>query len=293
MLTILTPTYNRCEELKRLYASLCNQSCKNFDWLIVDDGSKDETEQQVEKWINEQRFKITYVKKENGGKHTALNTGIERITSAWTFIVDSDDYLTDDAVEVFYDKVVDVENRLNICGLAFLRQSEQGHNLSSSTVPNDGLVEDFCTCRYRRGIKGDMAEIWRTKYLKEFPFPVFEGERFLSEDVVWVQLAQKYKMVFYNRTIYIADYLDGGLTKTRRKSNMKSPKGCMYRGELHLSISMPPKYHIRAMLYYLVYGKVAGYTYSQLWKRCKKKLLYIMSFPVAVYLTAKWKKEYQ
>lgn len=293
MVTILTPTYNRCKQLKRLYSSLCNQSCQMFDWLIVDDGSTDETRQQVELWIAEQKCKISYIKKDNGGKHTALNVGIEQITSEWTFIVDSDDFLTKDAIEVFYEKAANIENRLDICGLSFLKQSENCHSLSSKTVPYDGLVEDFCSCRYGRNIKGDMAEIWRTEYLQQFPFPVFEGEHFLSEDVVWVQLAQKYKMVFYNKPIYIADYLDDGLTKNRRKSNMSSPRGCMYRGELHLSISLPLKYHIRAMLYYLIYGKVAGYEYSQLWNKCNKKILYIFCFPVAMYMTAKWQKEYQ
>lgn len=291
-ITILTPTYNRCEELKRLYHSLCNQSCKSFDWMIIDDGSVDCTEEQVAQWIQENELKISYIKKKNGGKHTALNVGIEKITNAWTFIVDSDDYLTENAIEIFYEKLVDIDGRLDICGLSFLKQSEAGHYLSSSGVPQDGLVEDFCTCRYFRGIKGDMAEIWRTEYLKEFPFPVFEGERFLSEDIVWIQLAQKYKMIFYNQVIYIADYLEGGLTKTRRKSNMKSPKGCMYRGELQLSVPLPIKFHIRAMLYYLVYGKVAGYSYKDLWIKSKHKFLYIISFPVALFLTKKWEKEY-
>lgn len=289
-LTILTPTYNRRKELRNLYLSLCGQTCNNFEWIIVDDGSQDETEKEVRNWSTEHKISINYIKKENGGKHTALNVGVQQVKTEWTFIVDSDDSLTENAIEIFYDKLVQLPNNNNICGMAFLRKSKEGKYLTNKLVPYDGLIEDFCKCRYERGIKGDMAEIWKTSCLEEFPFPVFVKEHFLSEDVVWIKMAQKYQMIFYNQAIYISDYLDGGLTKTRREINVKSPLGCMYRGEVQLDANLPIKYKIRAMLYYSVYGQFAGFTVTKLLKKSKHKILYIVCLPISKVLYTNWRK---
>lgn len=287
-ITVLTPTYNRSSEIKKLFESLCLQTNKNFEWLIIDDGSKDNTEEEVLNWINKSDFRIRYKKKENGGKHTALNLGVQNIETAWTFIVDSDDILTSDAIEVFYQKVSEAEKDQTICGISFLRKNEKGDILTSKAVPRDGMVENFCDCRYKRNIMGDMAEIWKTKCLREYPFPVFDGEKFLSEDVVWIKMAQKYNMIFYNQAIYVCDYLQGGLTNNRRAINLKSPKGCMYRGKLQLESNLPLKFKVRAMMYYLVYGLTANYAVEDLWNESPNKPLFLICYPGAYCLHKKW-----
>lgn len=278
--TILTPTYNRASKLHILYESLVSQSDKDFEWFIVDDGSEDDTGKIVNDWISESIINIKYIKKENGGKHTALNLGIAQIFSEWTFIVDSDDYLTKDAIAIIKNKA-DVDDAEDICGLAFLRQSKNGNYLTNKLVPEDGWKDDFCHCRYGLKIKGDMAEVWKTKCLKEFPFPVFDGEKFCSEDVIWIKLAKYYKMRFYNTAIYLSDYLEDGLTKTRRKMNYNSPKGVMNRGAVQLEASLPFMYKCRAMIYYQVYGKIAGYTNLELFKKTHHKSFFIIMFLVS------------
>ena len=275
--TIITPTYNRAKELKRLYESLLVQTDKDFCWLIVDDGSTDDTESVVQQWIHEDKIPLEYIKKPNGGKHTALNIGIPKIESPWTFIVDSDDYLTENAIEMINQKVNSDDSDI-ICGLAFLRQSSNGNLLTNKVVPQDGMIDDFCHCRYGLDIQGDMAEVWKTNCLKEFPFPEFPNEKFCSEDVVWISMAQKYKMRFYNEVIYMCDYLDGGLTKSRRKQNRMSPKGVMNRGIVQLDADLPLKYKCKAMMYYQVYGKAAGYSYKYLFRESENKLLYVIMF---------------
>ena len=287
--TILTPTYNRASKLHILYESLVSQSDKDFEWFIVDDGSEDDTGKIVNDWISESIINIKYIKKENGGKHTALNLGIAQIFSEWTFIVDSDDYLTKDAIAIIKNKA-DVDDAEDICGLAFLRQSKNGNYLTNKLVPKDGWKDDFCHCRYGLKIKGDMAEVWKTKCLKEFPFPEFPNEKFVSEDVVWIQMSQRYKMIFYNMPIYISDYLDGGLTRNRRKNNLNSPKSSMYRGELQLRVQLPLKYKIRAMLYYSVYGRFAGYSWKDLFLKSNNKLLFIACYAISLYLYLSWRK---
>lgn len=287
-ITVITPTYNRAEQLVALYTSLCNQTNKSFSWLIVDDGSIDATDAKVREWICENKVDITYIYKENGGKHTALNKGIQSITTPLTFIVDSDDYLTNDAIEIIESDYL-ANSEKDICGIAYLRRSKAGHYLTNKLVPNDGLIESFCECRYNRNIKGDMAEVWFTDCLKEFPFPEFYNEKFVSEDIVWIQMSKKYKMVFYNKAIYISDYLEGGLTRNRRDINKKSPKASMYRGEVQLEANLPVKYKCRAMLYYIVYGKFAKLSYLDLFKRSKHKCMFICCSPVGMALYSKWR----
>ena len=289
VVTVITPTYNRAEKLNILYKSLCNQSNKEFCWLIVDDGSTDDTGKLAEKWIEEALIDIVYLHKENGGKHTALNLGIPMIKSDLTFIVDSDDYLTTDAIETIVEDYGKID-RTDICGIAYLRQSRNGNYLTNKLVPEDGLIENFCECRYKRNIRGDMAEVWKTKYLKEFPFPEFEGEKFVSEDVVWIQMSKKYKMVFYNKAIYISDYLEDGLTRSRREINKLSPKSAMHRGEVQLEAGLPFKYKCRAMLYYVIYGKFAGLSYSELFRRSKHRLLFVCGYPAGWAIYQKWRK---
>ena len=289
MITILTPTYNRESQLINLYDSLINQSNNDFEWLVVDDGSTDDTECEINKWINEHKINIRYIRKENGGKHTALNLGIKSINSKWTFIVDSDDYLTEDAIEII-KKNDELYDTSELCGMAFLRKSKNKGYLTNKLVPKDGLIESFCDCRYGRGIVGDMAEVWKTKCLKENPFPEFKNEKFISEDVVWIAMSQKYKMIFFNKAIYISDYLDDGLTINRRKHNILSPKGCMYRGEIQLDANLPIKYKCRAMLYYTIYGFFAGYTIKELFYRSKHKCLYTLLLPICKRIYRKWRK---
>ena len=285
-LTVITPTFNRANELNSLYMSLVNQTDQDFLWMIIDDGSTDNTEAIVKDYVSEHKIDIEYIKKPNGGKHTALNEGIKRIDSKWTFIVDSDDYLKPEAVATIRDKA-QLDDSDEICGLAFLRESKNGGYLTNKLVPQDGMISDFISCRYGMGIKGDMAEVWKTEYLKETPFPVFEGEKFCSEDVVWIELALKYKMIFYNTAIYVSDYLDGGLTKSRRSLNKKSPKGVMYRGIVQLKAKLPLKYMCRAMLYYQVYGKAAGYSFVHLFSESSKKLLFVVMLPVTMIIYRK------
>jgi len=106
-LTVFTPTYNRAHTLSRTYDSLCQQSCKDFEWLIIDDGSKDDTQSNVNKWITEKKIDICYIYKENGGLHTAYNTAIANIDTELCVCIDSDDWMPDDAIEkvlTFWEK---------------------------------------------------------------------------------------------------------------------------------------------------------------------------------------------
>lgn len=287
-ITVLTPTYNRGKLLQKLYKSLCDQDCKDFEWLIVDDGSTDDTSTCVEQMINNADFPISYYKKENGGKHTALNHAYQFIKTPLTFIVDSDDLLTADAISRIEKVYKKYRDETDLCGFSFLRGKPDGGYLSISGVPQDGMKESYVECRINRGIGGDMAEVWYTHCLKDYPFPEFKGEKFLGEDIVWVRMSEKYKMRFFNRVIYISDYLEDGLTNNRRKHNIKSPNGCVARAEAFLDSDSNMKAKIKAALQYQIYGKFAGFKSAALLNRVPNKVLFVACVIPAQILYWKW-----
>ena len=288
-ITVLTPTYNRGKLLEKLYESLCAQDCKDFEWLIVDDGSTDDTSERVEQMKQTADFPILYYEKENGGKHTALNYAYQFIRTPLTFIVDSDDSLTGDAVSYIDEIYKKYKNESDLCGFSFLRGKPNGRYLSTSGVPQDGMKESYVDCRINRSIGGDMAEVWYTHCLKEYPFPEFQGEKFLGEDIVWVRMSEKYKMRFFNRVIYVSDYLEDGLTNNRRKHNIKSPNGCVVRAEAFLDSDSNIKAKIKAALQYQVYGRFARIDMIKMYRETGSKVLFLVGFLPAWILYVMWK----
>ena len=292
-ITILTPTYNRADRLPHLYTSLLKQHNTDFIWMIIDDGSTDNTEKLAADWKAENKINIEYHQKPNGGKHTALNYAYPFLKTPLTFIVDSDDYLTSDAIEKINAKYVLYKEESDLCAFSFLRGKPDGGYLSTGGVPYDNLKESYCECRLNRNIGGDMAEVWFTHCLKEFPFPEYEGEKFIGEDLIWVRMSKQYKMRFYNDVIYISDYLDDGLTNNRRKHNIASPKGCVERAEEFLSADIHLKLKIKSILQYQIYSAFAGIPKKEQFRKSDHKLLYLVTFPFAEMLYIKWKREYK
>lgn len=195
MITIFTPSYNRADLLPRLYKSLCEQTCKDFEWLIVDDGSKDNTKEVVELWLNNKDFPIYYYQKNNGGKHTAINMGVELAKGELFFIADSDDFLPPNAIAI----VMDVWNGLKsystvrtmnefggVCGL----DGYEDGRIIGSGLPKDIIDISYTQIRDRYSVTGDMKEVYVTSVMKEFPFPEIDGERFCSEALIWNRIAK-------------------------------------------------------------------------------------------------------
>lgn len=225
MITVFTPCYNRAHTIERLYHSLVLQTNKNFEWIIVDDGSTDNTEQIVNVFIKESNdFPICYFKKENGGKHTAINFGVQKANGEAFFIVDSDDWLPKNAIDriiYYFDQIKNKKDFAGICGNKMLPTKE----IIGKTF--DGEVLDITALERKKfNIIGDKAEVFKTEILKKFPFPVFENERFLSEGIVWNRIAfDGYKLRFFNENIYYGEYLNDGLTKNLRKMYRENPVG--------------------------------------------------------------------
>lgn len=225
-ITVITPTYNRAHTLLKLYESLCNQSCIDFEWLIIDDGSSDNTEQIIGGFTA--LFSIKYIKKKNGGKHTALNVGIKEVTTDLTIIVDSDDQLMPNAIDTIKHYYKKYQSDMSIGALSFFKCYSNGKPVIN--MDKSEFVDSYIHYRIKKNKPGDMAEVFLTRVLKEYPFPQFEEERFLSEDVVWIEIGKKYLFVFINIPIYICEYMDDGLTVNDKLSKFRSPLGSMTRG---------------------------------------------------------------
>jgi glycosyltransferase involved in cell wall biosynthesis len=230
-ITVFTPTYNRAELLNRLYMSLVKQSFNDFEWLIVDDGSTDNTESLVNNWINEQKITIRYFKQINGGKHRAINKGFDLAKGWLFFIVDSDDYLVDRALIILHDKYVYAKEKYNISGVAARRIYSNGTIVGSDNFTE--ILSNSIDIRYNYKVTGDLVEVFELDVLKGCLFPEFQNEMFCPEALMWNRLAINNKLLFFNEGVYVTEYLDGGLSDNIIKIRMLSPKSSMlHYGEL-------------------------------------------------------------
>ena len=212
------------------------------------------------------------------------------------FIVDSDDFLTEDAIECINNIHKKYINREDICGYSFLRMFPS-KKINGKPIGKNEIIDDYINIRIKRNdMESDKAEVWKTKCLKEYPFPEFENEKFLGEDIVWLQLALKYKMVFCDKAIYISEYLNSGLTKNRRINNIKSPQGCFIRAKILLFVckkrKIYGKYLVKSMLQYQIYARFAEIDLRKAFKECNQKMLYMLMFLPAKYLYKKWRRKY-
>lgn len=290
MITVLTPTFNRGGVLRSLWDSLQKQTVKDFEWLVVDDGSTDGTKNLITQLQEKSDFPIRYIYKSNGGKHTALNVGIQTICSELTFIVDSDDCVTDDAVESILKIHKKYRSQNNICGYAFLRAFPDG-KVNGKKFDVDEKIGSYIDVRVNGDDTGaDKAEVFKTHCLKEFPFPEYPNEKFLGEDLIWVRMARKYEMVHINKAIYVGNYLEDGLTNNRRKHNIASPVGCMHRAEEFMEPDLKIKYRIKGGLQYIVYGKFAEVKIIDLIRKSKHKVLATACIPGGLFLYSRWRK---
>ena len=292
VVTILTPTYNRKENLKKLYASLLSQTEKCFRWLVADDGSSDGTGEQIRKWEKEADFPVHYFYKENGGKHTALNEGIGLIETELTFIVDSDDWLPENAMEILLKYHEKYRNTEGLCGYSFLRFYPDGR-VNDSFYPVDEKIDTYVNARINAGIAGDKAEVFFTDILKRYPFPVYEGEKFVPEDLIWVQMSGPQRMVHINQCIYISDYLEGGLTRSGKRMKIRSPKAMTERARVYLNDeAVNGKTKCKMCLLYVIYGHFAHEPEKNLAGGLKQKLWYAAGWGPGMVLYRIWKHKY-
>lgn len=231
MITVLTPTFNRAHTLSRVFDSLRAQSVKSFEWLVIDDGSTDDTSQLIERLSQSHAVNTRYFFQANAGKHVAINSGVQQALGNWILILDSDDALTEDAIELVYQAIS--KSPPTATGLCFRRAY-----FDQSLIGKDRSTEDPLLMHptdAARYFQGDLAYIFKTDELRENVFPVFEGEKFVPELYIWNKIGDRGGVWYVpNKFIYLSDYLPDGYTVNFRKFLRRNPKGfgLFYRDQI-------------------------------------------------------------
>ena len=255
-LTIFTPTYNRAHTLSRCYESMLRQTSEDFKWLIIDDGSTDQTGELVRSWQEkEQALEILYIFKENGGIHTAFNTAYQMIDTELNMCLGSDDYLTDDAVETILDQWRKNKS-IKYAGIIALNRYQNGE-IVGKELP---LVQDIHLMEYyRKGGRGDKKLIYRTEIVQSFPeYPVFEEERFLSVGYKFLLIDQQYSLLVLNQPICNVEYSPDGYTKNMNRIRVENPKGFSFVKGIELKYEYRFFHRIKLTLLYTAYSLMAG-----------------------------------
>lgn len=222
-ITIMTPTYNRAYILPRLFQSLCDQTLKDFVWLVIDDGSTDSTKELIEEFKKLAPFEIKYIYQENQGKHIAINRALEEIKTDFFITLDSDDYFTPDAIEICKSLASKIAADRESAGFTFIRAAEsQSFNMSDY-----GHLRWNKSENYNWKITGEMMFVLRTKIAKKYQFPVFKDEKFCRESVMLNQILHRYEIVFTDHILAYGDYLLDGLSQNLYHRLLSNPKYAM------------------------------------------------------------------
>ena len=249
-LTVFTPAYNRANILERTYASLCRQTNKDFEWLIVDDGSTDNTRDIVERWIGEGKICIRYIYQKNGGMHTAHNTAYDNITTELNTCIDSDDYMPDDAVEkiITFWKEHGSDKYAGILGLD---RTIGGTILGAGFPP--GMKSTTLSGYYAKMKKGgDMKIVLRTDIVRKYPkYPVFPNEKYVGLAYLYYLIDQDYELLVLNEVLAIVDYQVDGSSSTMYKQYWNNPKGFAFYHNNEMLYARSLKRKIKSCILYV------------------------------------------
>lgn len=290
LLTVFTPAYNRAHTLPRTYESLCRQDCKDFVWLVVDDGSSDNTAALVRSWQEQENgFEIRYLYKENGGMHTAHNAAYEVIDTELNVCIDSDDCLADGAVKKILDKWCSVKD-LGYAGIIGLDADLDG-KLIGKGFP-DGLTETTLTGYYAAGGSGDKKLVYRTDVIKQYPpYPVFDGEKYVALAYKYRLIDQDYKLAVLDEVLCNVEYQADGSTGTMWKQYLKNPKGFAFWRKVCMQYPESKKRLLVDCIHYCSSSMLAGN--RRFVMESPRKLLTVLCAPAGLFLAKTTKKKAQ
>ena len=287
-LTVFTPAYNRAHTLGRTYASLCAQTCKDFVWLIVDDGSEDETAELVRSWQQQENgFAIEYIRKENGGMHTAHNVAYENIRTELNTCIDSDDRMPPDAVEIILDKWAQVRNQ-GYAGLIALDADFDG-NVIGKGFP-EGMEETTLSGYYAGGGSGDKKLVYRTDVINSYPpYPVFEGEKYVALAYKYRLIDQQYKLAVLDQVVCEVEYQADGHSTGMWKEYLRSPRGFAAWRKVCMQYPESKKRLLVDCMHYVSSSLIAGN--RRFIQESPRKALTVLMVPAGLALTQciRWK----
>lgn len=284
LLTVFTPTYNRAHTLTRLYRSLCDQTCKDFEWLVIDDGSSDDTTKLIEKFIDEGKIPIRYIYKENGGLYTGYNTAYANISTELNVCIDSDDYMPEDAVAIIKESwsKYGSNNYAGLTGLDFYA----GTSKPIGGFFPDNLKEGYLLDLYIKGIhRGDSKQVMRTDLMKKIPPMVgFTGEKNFNPIYLILQACDELPVILLNKNLCYVDYQDSdSMSKSIWRQYLDSPNSFAKQRILEMGLKRSNFLNnIRLAIHYTSSCIIA---HDRDWlKKSPKKFLTLLTSPAGLFL---------
>lgn len=296
LISIITPTYNRASTLHRSYESLSRQEYRNFEWIVVDDGSKDDTKEIVEKWQQQAWFKITYIAKANGGKPSAVNLGISLAEGETCTILDSDDAVAENGLKYLADAYLSIDPVLRSeywCVVGLVEDSVT-RQIIGSKFSDDRLTMTGGEFQFVYKIRGDKWSLMRTEIIKKHPYPEGEGYKFIPESYIWARLGRLYKYLCINEvveTYYLPEgaavtNLSGKANAITNASGLVMPDADVLNYDLHYWFNESPVFFIKRAIQFTRYSLHSSsfrHQIGQLTSR-KGKILAILSLPIGYML---------
>ena len=280
LLTIFTPAYNRAHTLHLGYEALLRQTCQDFEWLIIDDGSTDNTRELVAGWMEENKIPISYHYQENQGMHGAHNTAYRLIDTELNTCIDSDDYMPDDAVE----KIVTFWKKYGndkVAGMIGLDQTIQG-KIIGTTFPKE-LKDTTLFGFYENGGKGDKKLVYRTDIIKRYPeYPIFKGEKYVGLAYKYYCVDEDYSLLTMNDVLCIVEYQQDGSSMNMYKQYWKNPKGFAFYRKKEMQITRNWKRKFMVCIHYVSSSIMAKN--GLFIQDSPNKLLTILSIPFGLFL---------
>jgi glycosyltransferase involved in cell wall biosynthesis len=281
LFTVFTPTYNRAHTLHRVYDSLKAQTYRDFEWLIVDDGSTDDTKPLVEQWQKEAYFPIRYIYQENAGKHVACNRGLREAKGELFLTFDSDDACVPEALERFkyhWDSIPQ-DQRDKFSAVTALCVDQDG-TLLGNTFPFNVTDSNSIEIHTKYNSFGDKWGFQRTEVLKEFPFPEIPGEKFIAEGIVWNRLSTKYQTRYVNEKLQIKEYRKDGLSNFSIQARAGNSKGARLYYQEYLLLDVSLKNKLKNLINYIRFSLHSHVSTRGIVVDSKYRILTIMFLPV-------------
>jgi glycosyltransferase involved in cell wall biosynthesis len=289
LVTVLTPTYNRAPLLPRLFESLEAQTYSGFEWLVLDDGSTDDTAAVVAGFAARAMFPIRYVHRENGGKHAALNTGVAAAHGEYCAVIDSDDWYDPSALEVLcaeWRSIAEPDAFAEVQGLC---ATSSGEIIGSRFPGGERMDSDAFEIFYRYGVRGDKIGMIRTEVMREFPFPEEFGRNYVTESLIWYRIARTYRTRYLNTVLARKEYLPGGITRSaRREALARAPLHRVFFKEVvQMRRPLPAKERYRAYANWARNARLAGIPLRTELPDAPSRLWFRLAAPTGMVLAAR------
>ena len=256
LLTVFTPAYNRAHTLPRTYESLLSQRNKGFVWLIIDDGSTDNTAELIKEWQKKDNgFEIQYLYKENGGMHTAHNVAYENIKTELNVCIDSDDQLAKNAIDIIYKTWESIRND-NYAGIIGLDADFSG-NIIGNCFERNGMATTLGGF-YKRGGKGDKKLVYRTDIMRQYPpYPKFDNEKLVGLGYKYTLCDLEYELFAINEILCYVEYQVDGSTNNMWKQRLNNPKGFAFTKKIYMQYPSSFSGLIKDTIHYIASSIIA------------------------------------